>query len=391
MKHLTYQALLFCLAAATAPITYAANTINEAFKETKVSGAFNFRYENVGDDFGNDELLSLRSRLTFTTGAYKGFSLLAELEDVTHVLGVDGPLPGPFEVDQEVTEVDQSYIQFKNDTVSAKLGRQVMVFDNQRFIGSLGWRQDHQTFDAASVKFQPIKGLNVDLAYLFQRNRIFGEEADARSSDTILNSSYNTPVGKIVGYVYLLDDELRDEQSDTVGLRFTGSRGEKNKLLYTLEYADQSITDSGIDFDTDYLFAEIGGTVSGITGKLGYEKLSSDDGNASFTTPLGTVHAFHGCADVFIGGNFNPAALPDGIVDTYLSLAGEIAGVKLTAVYHDYEADEGSDSYGSEWNFLAAKSFENGVSAGLKYADYSDDGFLESDKDVFWAWTSYSF
>ena len=232
MKALTKKTLLFAFAACIAPTAYIAETINEAFKETNISGNFNFRYENVGDDVGNDELLSLRSRLTFNTGTYNGFSVLAEIEDVTHILGVDGPLPGPFEVDQEVTEVDQIHLQYKNDKVSVKLGRQLMVFDNQRFIGHVGWRQDRQTFDAASIKFQPIKGLNVDLAYLFQRNRIFGEEADARSSDTILNSTYDTPVGKIVGYAYLLDDESRDEQSDTVGLRFTC-------LLYTSDAADE--------------------------------------------------------------------------------------------------------------------------------------------------------
>ena len=119
--------------------------------------------------------------------------------------------------------------------------------------------------------------------------------------------------------------------------------------------------------------------------------LSSDDGGASFTAPLGTLHAFNGWADVFLGGGFNPTALPNGLVDTYLSLAGEIGGVKLTAVYHDFESDEGSDSYGTEWNFLATKSFGSGFSAGLKYADYSDDGFLGSDRDIFWGWVSYAF
>ena len=127
MKALTKKTLLFAFAACIAPAAYSAETINEAFKETNISGNFNFRYENVGDDVGNDELLSLRSRLTFNTGTYNGFSVLAEIEDVTHILGVDGPLPGPFEVDQEVTEVDQIHLQYKNDKVSVKLGRQLMV------------------------------------------------------------------------------------------------------------------------------------------------------------------------------------------------------------------------------------------------------------------------
>eukprot|EP00903_Cladosiphon_okamuranus_P004296 g4294.t1 len=221
-------------------------------------------------------------------------------------------------------------------------------------------------------------------------NRLRAEAADARSSDFLLNGSYTTAIGKLVGYGYLLDDELRDEQSDTYGLRLTGSTGEETKFAYTAEFATQSITDSGVDFDTDYMFLEGAVTTSGVTAKLGYEVLGSDSGDASFTTPLATLHAFNGWTDVFLGGTFNPTAMPNGLVDTYISVGGSVSGFGLLAQYHMYEPDQGSGDYGSEWQFQATKALGGGFTAGLKYASYSEDGF-GVDTDKLWTWFGYSF
>ena len=387
MENLIRKALVLALATSTVPLSYGAESIAEMFKESKATGNFRLRYEEV-DTAGTTDLITLRSRFGFTTGTYNGFSVLVEAEDVRSVLGVDGPLA----YEPEVTEIDQAFIQYKTDGVVAKVGRQVITLDNHRFVGHVGFRQDRQTFDAARVTYKPTEALTLDASYLFQRNRIFAETADAKSSDVLLNASYVTPVGKLVGYGYLLDDELRDEQSDTYGLRFTGSVGEDTKFLYALEYATQSITDSGVDSDTDYFFAEGGITTAGVTAKVGYEVLGSDDGLASFTTPLATLHAFNGWNDIFLGGTFNPAALPLGLVDTYVSVGGKLADVGILATYHTYESDEGSDDYGSEWGIQATKSLGGGVSVGLKYAAYDDDGFNAGvDVDRLWTWVGYSF
>merc|ERR1712169_49069 len=94
------------------------------------------------------------------------------------------------------------------------------------------------------------------------------------------------------------------------------------------------------------------GVVSGVTLALGNETLGSDDGEFGFNTPFATKHAFNGCADKFLG---TPA---DGLSDTYLKVAGNVAGVKLVGFYHDFSADEGSADKGSEIDFLAAKKIE---------------------------------
>lgn len=48
--------------------------------------------------------------------------------------------------------------------------------DNQRFVGSVAWRQNDQTFDAISLNIKPCKEFSLYYAYIDQVNTIFGSE-----------------------------------------------------------------------------------------------------------------------------------------------------------------------------------------------------------------------
>ena len=380
------------------------SSLQEFLKDSTPTGDFNLRYETADrdDDSTRSKLFTLRSRLGIKTASYKGFSAVVEIEDVREVLGVDnkdGSLPI---ADEEVTEVDVAYVQYKNDKVTAKLGRQVIVNDGMRFIGHVAWRQDRQTFDAARVMLTPTKGLNIDLGYIYKRNRIFGERLDTNSSDILTHISYATPVGKLVGYYYGLDDDLEGTpfpQSDTFGGYFAGATKGDVSFLYRAEFASQDIElDNGTEFDTSYYNLEAGIKVSGVTFKLGQESLGSDDGQASFTTPLATLAKYNGWGDLFLGGTFNPVGMPAGLVDTSFTVAGSLAGVKLTATYHNFTTDEdlatGSDDYGSEFDLTAIKKLKGGFTLGFKYAafmDEEDNTFVPADTDRMWIWTNFKF
>ena len=389
MKTTPQKALVVAIALASSQASFAADSIAEMFKEAKASGNFNLRYENV--DSGDDvDQLALRSRFGFTTGTYANFSAYAEVEDVTHIAGVAFPQEPALRLDREVTEIDQAFVQYKTDGFTAKVGRQVLTLDNHRFVGHVGWRQDRQTFDGVNFKVNPSKEFLLDVSYLVQRNRIFGEDLDARSDDILVNGGYNTSIGKITGYAYLLDDEARNEASDTLGVRFVGSTKGKTSFLYTAEFATQEIEAPAGSFDADYLFLEGGIKAAGVTAKLGYEVLGSDDGTASFTTPLATLHAFNGWTDIFLGGTFNPVALPLGLQDTYLTVGGKVGAFSLLANFHDYQSDEGSTDYGTEFGVQATAPLGGGFSGGLKYSSYSADDF-SADTDRFWTWVSFGF
>jgi len=364
----------------------------------KFYGDFRLRYESVSQEnaLEDADALTLRSRLGYKTAKYEGFSAVIEVENSTSLID-DFSVPpssvrtGEFSViaDPEGTELDQAFVQYSNETLTAKIGRQVITLDGHRFVGHVGWRQDRQTFDAALLTYKPTKDFVINATYIDKRNRIFSDDADLDSKDTILNTSYNTPVGKLVGYAYLLEvDNGSDNSLDTYGVSFSGTqKAGDTKLLYTLEYASQDSNDA---FDTDYVFVEGGATFGGITAKLGYEVLGSDDGQAGFATPLATLHKFNGWSDQFLG---TPS---QGLEDLYGPLAGKLAGGKWVAAYHDFSSDvslQGADDLGDELNLLYSRKFGDNFSGGIKFAKYSagDSGFGKVDTDKVWLWAGASF
>jgi hypothetical protein len=391
-----------CLSMLCASMVHAeqAETITEAFSTGKAKVDFRLRYEGVDQDnaVDNASSLTLRTRVGYTTGSVDGFSATVELEDNRIVLGQGDYTVGPtgynlgqYSViaDPEFTELDQGFIQYKSDTFIAKIGRQVITHDGHRFIGHVGWRQDRQTFDALSVDYKPAKDVSLKYAYVDQRNRIFGESADLDAKDHLLNASYKMNAGTLVGYAYLLEvDNDTVNGLDTYGMRFTGNtKMGENKILYTAEYATQTSESAAMEYDADYMFVEAGIEISGITGKLGYEVLGSDDGAFGFATPLATLHKFNGWTDQFLG---TPA---QGLVDVSVALSGKAAGGSWLVAYHDFQADESTetiDDLGSEINVQYTYKYSKNYSGGIKLGKYSGaSGRVDADK--LWAWVSAVF
>ena len=403
-KHLKNNMLCLSVSLALGSATVAqhasADELTSALTGGKASADFNLRYESVEQDnaLKDASALTLRSRLSYTTGKVSGWSAMLEVEDTRIVMGQgDYSVPqtayqsGEYSViaDPEHTELDQGFIQYASDTFSAKIGRQVIAWDGQRFIGHVGWRQDRQTYDGISAKYNPSKALSLNYAYLTQRNRIFAEAQDQDSKDHLLNVAYQTGFGTITAYGYLLElDNNTDNALDTYGMSFVGSHlAGDTKLLYSLEYATQSSEAASADFDAHYILLEAGAVLSGITAKLGYEVLGSDSGAYGFSTPLATLHKFNGWADIFLT---TPA---QGLVDTYVSVSGKLAGGAWSAIYHDFAADEASatvDDLGSELDLSYVRNYGANYSVGLKYTAYSGDSG-RPDTDKLWLWLGAKF
>jgi hypothetical protein len=399
-KHAISIALAMALIGSVASQVAYAESLTGALTSGKASVNLNLRYENVEQENPSEDAsaLTLRTLLAYDTGSYKGFSAKIEMEDTRIVLGQGDYTVGPsgynvgqYSViaDPEHTELDQGFIQYKNKAFSAKLGRQVITLDGHRFVGHVGWRQDRQTFDALSAKYTPVKDLTVQYAYITQRNRIFAQDADLDSKDHIINAAYKTAYGILSGYGYLLEvDNNTDNALDTFGVSFAGSsKVGDTKVLYRAEYASQSSESAAADFDVDYLSLEAGAVMSGITAKVGYEVLGSDESAFGFSTPLATLHKFNGWSDQFLG---TPA---QGLVDTSVSFSGKALGGGWQVIYHNFEADNMSDSVddlGSEMNVSYVKKYAKYYSAGIKYAAYSA-GDIKVDADKLWVWVGAKF
>ncbi|MBH0055710.1 alginate export family protein [Pseudoalteromonas sp. SWXJZ94C] len=388
--------IIFILGCFTAPsISFAAQTDLD----------FRLRFESVDQNNALKDAsgLTLRTRLTHQTDEVNGFSALIEVEDTRSLLGVDdynntvGKNTNYSVIaDPESTEIDQGFVKYARDGLSLKVGRQVIALDGQRFVGHVGWRQDRQTFDAATINYA-FNNIDLQYSYLNKRNRIFADDKDIKSSDHLINASFKTDYGKVVLYSYLLsDDALQDDSLDTYGLSFNGNKTLNDiTFYYKAEYATQSASTSVSDFDADYYALEGGVDINGfgsesITLKAGIESLGSDSGDYGFAAPLATMHKFNGWADMFL------STPTQGLDDTYISLNGKAFDGKWLVAYHSFDANEqsnGVDDLGRELNVQYIKPINKTYSVGAKYADYSagDTAANKVDTQKLWVWMSAKF
>ncbi len=387
----------------------------DAFTTTaKVKLNFRSRYEDVTDDNPakkDAEAATLRSRITYETGTVEDFSLLLEMDDVTALMPTDyddGVNTGAGHSraakakytaiqDPEGTEVNQAALSYTGlQGTVVKWGRQKLVLDNERFIGSVAWRQNEQTFDAVSLVNKSLPKTTLTYANINNVNRIVGEDTpsgDHEHDTHILNAKYEGIPGlALSAYGYLLDNQDMDNwSSDTYGLRAMGKQAFGDYTLkYTLEYAMQQDAGSNpTDYDADYYLGEIGFGKSILSATLGYEVLGADDGAkvyqtgaktlASFQTTLATLHKFQGWADQYLGGG--TGNIDQGIEDAYVVLESNAMGMTWGVNYHIYEtnvttAAKPVEDLGTEWGASVEKKFDN-YSVGLKYASYTAD---DSDK-----------
>jgi hypothetical protein len=380
--------VLILLASASASAT--------ANSEAKASIDLNLRYEKVDQDNAKKDAsaLTLRTRLNYTSASYNGFSAALEVED-SRQLGVDdyndtvgNNTEYSVIADPETTELDQAYVQYKKEGVTAKVGRQVLTLDNHRYVGHVGWRQDRQTFDAATITYAALDNIKMSYSYINKRNRIFSNEKDFDAKDHLLNIAYKTNYGKLTAYSYLLEvDEGTANSLDTFGVSFNGK---KDKFSYSAEFATQDSESGATDYSASYMAIQGGYSFDAVTLKLGAEVLGSDDSIYGFSTPLATLHKFNGWADQFLG------TPKEGLVDLYASVSGKAFGGGWTVTIHDYSADESTDTVddlGSEINAVYAKKFAKNYKAGLKYAAYSAGNSTAGkvDTDKVWLWVSAKF
>jgi len=373
--------------------------ISDIFAKGDAGLSFRYRLETVDQDGfeKNATASTLLTKLWYKTATYKGFSGYLEATNTT-VVGketfnstVNGNLTRPIVPDPEGTELNQAYLRYKSDWGKAVLGRQSIGLDNQRFIGVVGFRQNDQTYDAVLTSLNPTKEITSTYAYIWNVNRIFGNDHPLGDFDTdthIFNIGYEGfGFGKLSAYGYFVD--LNDApvlglSSKTFGLRFSGKKpvSDSIKVGYQIEYAKQSdYKDNPFTYSANYWHTGLSVSTSGFTIGANYEVLGSD-GGTSFKTPLATLHKFNGWADKFLT---TPTA---GLQDTYFSLAYKVpkgsvlTGIHMKAVYHDFKSDVGGVDYGSEWDFLISKKLNKTFTASVKAALYSADTFATSTNKV---------
>ncbi|MDP3740490.1 MAG: hypothetical protein Q8R02_24100 [Hyphomonadaceae bacterium] len=384
----TMIAFLLCcapVAAQEAPDTTAAspNLVLRGFGDARL------RFESVDSDLAGaeEQALTLRVRSGAELQLSPRTSVLVEVEGVADLYRdelQDGP-PGPLIPDREVLEINRAQLSHDFGPGRAIGGRQRLSFDDERFVGSVGFRQNEQTYDAAQLSASPFSGVAIHVAYLWQVNRFLSarDAASRYRGDTYLvNVSAETPAGRLTGYHYVLDLDdgaggpLSEVNSSvTSGVSLAGQRYWKNfGLGGRAEYARQrDHAGNPLDYSADYWRAVATLEVVGVSATAGHEVLG-EGGARAFQTPLGTNHAFQGAADLFV-------VTPDvGVRDTFLDgswligVVGPLRSLTAGLRHHWFADDIAGDDLGTEWD-ASLRASVNDVQASLEFASYSADGF----------------
>ena len=221
--------------------------ISDATDNGKLHFSIRYRYEHVNDDrlsgagtsLKHANASTLRTFLGYETGDFHGFSATLDLENVTEI-GIDGFNDGSngmtefaTVVDPSGTEVDQAFLNYTGIAgTSLKLGRQYITYRKapfHRYIGTILWRQNWQTFDAFTINNRTLPDTRINYAYVWNVNRIFGEDApeplsDFDSNSHLINIQYSgLSLGNLEAYGYLLDfDNATGFSTRTYGVRFHG-------------------------------------------------------------------------------------------------------------------------------------------------------------------------
>ncbi len=354
------------------------------------------------------EQASLRTRAGWQTGKWNGLQALVEFDDVRDLAaerydsGINGKTSYGQIFDPEVTELNRLQLSWKaNDAFTATIGRQRLNIGDQRFIGSVAWRQDEQTFDAVRLDTK-LGAFQATYAYVDHINRIFGEQQDWSSDSHVADATYAIaePL-KLGAFVYALDFDrpgtaaVRNQSGLTWGVRASGNaQAGEVKLDYGARWARQ--TDYGsslLDYELDYVSADVTAGLDKFALRLGYEDMEGN-GARGFTTPLGSLHVFNGWSDAFIAGGVKTT--PDGLRDFNITLSwnpdwtlGDAKGFSFLVRHHDFEANRTGADLGQEWNALASGQLTPTLTWVFKYADYDGPGVAPAPQDRTRLWFGF--
>jgi len=360
------------------------------------------------------EATTLRLRVGYETQAFNGFyagvsgQITRNLARPVRSDGVNGRTDLPLIPDPAAEVLHEGYLGWvdrgDDGVVRTRIiaGRQRLLNDNERWIGPSEFRQNAQSFDAVSLTTNILPNVALRYAYLWQINRIFGNNTDGRwdSNSHLIGASANlVPYGLTTAYAYLLDFRQAPLfSSSTYGLRYDGtvplSSAGARTLALTLEAEVARQTDYGRNpgnFGVTYSLVRPGLTWGDTTLSAGWERLGSN-GVFAVQTPLATLHRQNGWADIF---SVTPAR---GLRDLHVRLMqnlpdfGPFTLPKLDLRYHDFSSagPGGRIHYGREWDADLNAAVSRNFIIGFRAARYSAISFGK-DTTKLWGYVEFHY
>lgn len=337
--------------------------------------------------------VSQRSRLNFN---YKQdqFTVKLTLQNIR----TWGDVATTATADKNGVAVFEAWAQYDlTEKWSARMGRQVLSYDNQRILGEQDWGQQAQSHDALTVSFHTEKQqLDFGVAYNSDAENTFQTPYTVANYKAMQYAWYHANLDKLgvsflvlnTGYEYAnIHKKLLVDYKQTFGpyLAYKTDKTDTNFWLYgqTGKSTDRQVSawNAGANFGYNINQSfKVG---------LGYEFLSgksTNDGSTvmkSFNPIFGTNHGFNGYMDYFYvgGGHLNNV----GLQDAFVKLNYNINKWQFTLMPHAFLSAaevitpvEKLDSYlGTEVDFTVGFNFKKEITLTGGYSQMFGSKTLE--------------
>ncbi|WP_044204252.1 alginate export family protein [Flammeovirga sp. OC4] len=316
-----------------------------------------------------------RSRLNLDYKSDK-FTMRLSLQDVR----VWGSTNQIYKTDPNaLTNISEAWAQYNfTDKFGLKVGRQMISYDNQRFLGGLEWAQQGRRHDAALFIYDD-KASKLKLHAGFAFNQSGFEPGMLVGNDYAGVNSYKSfqylwahkdwENGKVSALVFN-DGYQYGATSDSVSQRQTlGLVGSRSFGAITVAGEGYYQTGSFRAADVNAYMIDLNLTlktkVTPIT--LGYQVLSGNDVTSAesnaFAPAYGTNHKFNGFMDYFYVGNGHGNV---GLQDIYLNTAFKVAKGTFKVQLHQFMAEQ--TKYGSGDSPMELDGSNLGTEVDLIYA-----------------------
>lgn len=310
----------------------------------------------------------------------------------------------------------QAWIQYSfNENWSAKLGRQVISYDNQRIFGGLDWAMQGRFHDAALLKYKKENlALDIGLAFSQQSQRRFDTDFLLQGAFTYKSMQYaylkkNFNKG-LVSFLFLntgFQDLSGPNNSVADGVSYRQTTGAFFKFpidkvnIEGNAYFQSGKANANTDLSAYNLLLDASYKPNKTLYGLGLEILSGTDQtgatkNNSFFPLYGTNHKFNGFMDYFyVGNHANSVGLNDFYGKVVLK-TGEKSTLLLKGHYFSANASlaNNEDGYlGSEIDVVYGQKVSKIISLNIGYSHmFASDsmsaikGGVTSTNTNNWAW-----
>ena len=215
-------------------------------------------------------------------------------------------------------------------------GRQRLLFDNQRWIGNVGWRQNEQTFDALALDVLPAKDLALRYAYLDRVHRISKRRPPAIRwrAGALSSPPARMPRGN-TAHCSSCRLRLPARDRDVAASSAPGAAMDRSPWRHRFRRRSSAGNCAPADYANNPLqFSRTATgcweppiTMHGITARPGLERLGGNGIARAQTRRWARLHAFNGWADKFL---VTPANGWTTAISGWAAFGRERAGARAT-------------------------------------------------------------